>query len=381
MLDAELREAVGRAVGVPVREVGNVERVPVAYDAFLAGRSITRIRGMADTAGGRVAWTVIEKVTAGPDHASPYLYDNGLREYLAYESGLLDDLGPSIAAPLALHLDRPADGTLTLWLEDLDAGANRLAVTDVLAAARDLGRFAGHWIDRAPGDSWLFHGWLDRHSQPEAIEPARVRFRQVRGAPTIESRLGWQVDRAMQLIADQPMFRAVLEALPQTLCHHDAVGANVFRRCHGGSGQTVLIDWESVGPGPIGADLASLLFSSARRGDIPATAVPELLDGAIGAYAEGLRSAGRAVELDELRLGVDAAIGLRWVLARDVITALADGTPVRRGSAPGEGPEEALAQLIALTRVLLDSAAAVRHGATVTPPTAGTARERHRTPH
>jgi hypothetical protein len=48
---------------------------------------------------------------------------------------------------------------------------------------------------------------------------------------------------------------------------------------------------------------------------------------------------------------------LRWSLARDVITALADGSPVRRGSAPDESPEQALEELILLTHVLRDVAA------------------------
>jgi hypothetical protein len=53
-----------------------------------------------------------------------------------------------------------------------------------------------------------------------------------------------------------------------------------------------------------------------------------------------------------VRLGVDAAIALRWKLLADIAGALEDGTPVRRGSAPQETPAEAMKELLVLTEVL-----------------------------
>jgi hypothetical protein len=348
---------IGRAIGAPIGHLQMVRRDPLVYDAFHAGRSVVRVSGMAVTTDGSVAWSVIEKVTDGPDIASAYLYGNAIREFRAYASDLLADLAPAVAVPRAHGLEQAVDGRLTLWLEDLGAERPPWSPADIRSTARHLGRLAGRWIGRVPRHAWLFTGWIERHSQPQAIAPALARLRTLRLRTAVEARVGWTIDRAIELIEQQPSYRSVLERMPQTLCHHDAVAANLFRRRRHGVDETVLIDWESVGTGPIGADLASLLFSSPRRGDFAAAMVADLLPQAMDAYRIGMRDVGAAVDPGELSLAVHAAIALRWALARDVILALQDATPVRRGSAPDESPDEAMAQLISLTGVLFGSAA------------------------
>jgi aminoglycoside phosphotransferase (APT) family kinase protein len=212
-----------------------------------------------------------------------------------------------------------------------------------------------------PDHPWLFTGWIDRHGQPEAVAPARDRIRALRDRRTIENRLGRGLDEVEALIDDQPRVAAILRSLPQTLCHHDAVAANVFAGETGGKVDTVLIDWEMVGPGPAGADLTSLLFSSARRGDLPTRLAIETLPDAREAYVGGMEDAGGVTtDADALATAVDAAIALRWVLVRDIIVALADGTPVRRGSAPNETPGEAMDQLIGLSQLLFAAAERTR---------------------
>jgi hypothetical protein len=351
--------AVEHAIGEPVMDIGAVEREPIAYDAFMAGRAVARLRGRALTPTGRVAWSIIEKVTEGPKVSSPYLYDNGLRELRALESGLLDDLAPGLAAPLAHGLEERSDGRLTVWLEDLGGGSDRSA-SDILGAARCLGRLAGRWHGRVPHEPWLFTGWIDRHGQPEAVDRDLARLRSVRKPDELERRVSWSVDDAIALIELQPALRTVLEQLPQTLCHHDAVAANVFRR--EGQAETVLIDWEMVGPGPIGADLASLLFSSVRRGDVSAATMSELRPAALEAYAEGIRDVGREGDRALIGIGFHAAVALRWSLARDVALAIDEDRRIVRGSVPYEPPEKALSELVALTGVLFACAAWVREG-------------------
>ena len=114
----------------------------------------------------------------------------------------------------------------------------------------------------------------------------------------------------------------------------------------------MLIDWESVGPGAVGADLASLLFSSARRGDCSARLVARCFDAAVTAYADGIRQTGADIDLASVRLGVDAAITLRWKLLVDLAVALEQGTPIRRGSAPQEGSDAATDELVLLSGIL-----------------------------
>jgi Phosphotransferase enzyme family len=357
-----LAEAVSRAVGQPVVSIHDVGREPLAYDPFLAGRAVARLRGVAVTARGRVEWSMVEKSTEGPAVASEYLRDNALRELRAYESGLLDDLASTVAAPHAYSVAHGPEGALTLWLEDLSATAAGVNGAELPNVAFDLGQLAGRWVDRAPDHPWLFRGWLDRHGQPEAVKPALERLRALRSREDIERRVGWTIDQAIALIAQQGVYRSVLGDLPETLCHHDAVAANVFRRAGGQEPQTLLIDWESVGPGPVGADLASLLFSSVRRGDISAATFRSVAKAALAAYTRGLHDAGARLERTQVRLGVHAAIALRWTLARDVVLAIADRAPVFRGSAPGESSSKSLAELIALSRQLFGSARIVASG-------------------
>ncbi|WP_210480772.1 phosphotransferase [Naasia sp. SYSU D00948] len=355
---AALRAAVGAALSREVRDLAEVRREPLEYDAFLAHREVRRISGVAIADGERIPWSMIEKTTEGPHLAVPYLTDNGGREYAAYASGLLKDLAPSVRAPRAHRAFVEKDGRIVLWLEEIHhEGARPLDRESILAAARDLGGLAGRWIGRDLVQPWLFSGWIDRHGQPEAV--ARSRALLARRHPAVLDRLGEdRVDGAERLIRAQPQVRDILEALPRTLCHHDAVGANVFRS----RGGTVLIDWESVGPGPVGADLASLLFASVRRGDASIAVVAPLLDEAFEAYAEGLRVEAPSVEIGDVRRGLDAAIALRWKLAADVAEGLERGGAPRRGSLADEPPEEALDELIALVDVLLEGADRVLRG-------------------
>lgn len=243
------------------------------------------------------------------------------------------------------------DGGITLWLEDVrDAGPRALDADTIVVAAHDLGEFAGRWLRCPPTDLWLFTGWIERHSQPEAMATGLAELCSV--DPAVLPGWGSRLAEAQRLVRAQPRLRQLLDSMPQTVCHHDAVGANLFRVAD----RTVLIDWESVGPGAVGADLASLLFSSARRGDASATVVAATVDAAFDAYVEGLRTSTEVVDVALVRRAVDAAIALRWKLAFDVAAALRQGRSMRRGSAPTESPQQAAAELSVLVQVLLDAA-------------------------
>jgi hypothetical protein len=355
----DLESAVARILDdSDLADVVELERETLDYDAFLAGRTLVRVRGTARLGAGTVPWSFIEKCTEGPSLAPAYLYDNARREFSAYRSGLLDDLAPGITAPALLAADEGADGRLTLWIEDLSGGPRApLSREEVLLAAQHLGRLSGRWLERVPAHEWLFGGWIDRHSQPQAIPDGLATVIAAQAHPEIEARLGGRLGEAADLIAAQDEYADALRRLPKTLCHHDAVAANVFARDASGEHETVLIDWESVGPGPVGADLASLLFASPRRGDFSARGIKSLIGDALAAYSDGLAEAGASVEPEQVRLGLCASIALRWALVRDLIGVLHGTNGARRGSAPHETPSQALAELLMLVPVLLDSAA------------------------
>ncbi|BDZ44837.1 phosphotransferase family protein [Naasia aerilata] len=346
-----LSAAVARAVSRASVVLEDVRQDALDYDAFLAHRAVTRIHGVALADGDRIPWSMIEKTTEGPHLAIPYLTDNGDREYAAYASGLLEDLAPAVRAPRLYGSAVEDDGRTVLWLEEIHHDGTRpLDADTILEAAHDLGGLAGRWIGRPLDEPWMFDGWIDRHSQPEAAERGLATVR--RRNPAVVAHLGDRLAAAERLILAQPDVRGVLEALPHTLCHHDAVGANVFRS----DGRTVLIDWESVGPGPVGADLASLLFSSVRRGDASAFVVAPLLEEAVDAYAAGLHEEQPRADIADVRRGLDASAALRWKLAVDVADGLERGDVPRRGSLPEETGEEAAEELLVLIDLQLAAA-------------------------
>lgn len=353
-LENALRDAVAVALGRDVTALTDVRREPLEYDAFFAHRAVNRVRGSAIVHGGAVGWTLVEKRTEGPNLAAPYLLDNGRREFDAYASGLLDDVAPGIRAPRLYGTLLEPDGAITLWLEEVHhQGERPLTAQALLAAARDLGGMSGRWLGRALDEPWHFAGWIDRHGQPEAVAEGLATLR--RAHPGAVARLGNRLADIEHLVLRQSRVREILESLPQTLCHHDAVGANVFSTDAG----TVLIDWESVGPGPVGADLDSLMFSSVRRGDASVGVVTPLLEDAVREYAEGFRAAGGDIALEDMRRGFDAAIALRWKLAVDVVAGLERGEAPRRGSLPDEAPADAMDELDLLVDVLLESTSRV----------------------
>ena len=348
---ASLRLAVSAALGCKVEGLEDVHSEPLDYDAFLAHRAVRRVRGHARVDGARLPWALIEKTTEGPALADPYLLDNGARNSRAYSTGILDSLAPRVRPPRLYGSHAGEDGRLVLWLEEVTHdGARPLDAASLLAAARDLGAMAGGWHRRVPAEPWLFTGWIDRHCQPEAV-PAGIAALGTDSREVV-AQLGGRLAAGRDLIAAQPRVREILESLPQTLCHHDAVGANLFVS----SGTTVLIDWESVGPGPVGADLASLLFSSVRRGDAMASVVASVLERAVSEYTESVREQDSSISRSDIRLGFDAAIALRWKLIADVAASIERGGPVRRGSRPNEPARESLGELVALADLLLDAA-------------------------
>jgi hypothetical protein len=353
--ERDLTDAVASAVGERVVGIRDFRADVIGYDAFLAGRTVRRIGGTARTERGAGPWTLIEKRTDGHPVSSADLLENARREMAAYRSGVLDDLAPRLRAP-RLHGTRELDGGgVTLWLEDLGTVDRRpRTATEVAAVARSLGALAGSWIGRPPAHAWAFRGWIDRHMQVPAIGDGLAILERAKRHDAAAALLGRRLDEAIELVRRQDEVRSVLDGLPVTLCHHDAVASNVTWDPE--TATAVLIDWESVGPGPVGADLASLLFSSPRRGDFPATVTASLVPSALDAYRDGMAEAGAAVDGATVRRGVDAAIALRWTLVRDVAESIIEGRRIVRGSAPAEAAEDALADLLVLVDVLLAAA-------------------------
>jgi len=119
----------------------------------------------------------------------------------------------------------------------------------------------------------------------------------------------------------------------------------------------VAIDWESLGPGPAGAEIATLVFRSARQVRLPGADLSEVDASVFDAYLAGLRDAGADVPAPVARLGYAAAVSLRWSLPVALLRALADPAARARTERGWGRPWDAIVEAwVPLTAFLLDRA-------------------------
>ena len=357
---ATVERVVRTALDEPQARLLDFRRVDIEYDAYLPGRRVSRFVGTAAVGGVVRPFSVVRKWTDSLAATPAAPWERGRREALAYRSGLL-------TAPSALRAPRPMlievhdSGPVDLWLEDVpDPEPGRWSMSAFEAAARALGSFNAGWLDRAlPPFDWLVVDWARRQSEPLDVPAAHARISADAASPRARALLGADSGgRARRMLDDQPGLIRLLEGLPQVLCHHDAARSNlVVRPGLDGSTEIVALDWESAGPGPLGADVATLVSGSVRKGDAAAELLDELDRVVFTGYLEGLRSAGWTGDPDAIRLGYAGSLALRSWFVRDTLRNLAD--PAARpslGRAAGTEPTAVLAAFARIARFLLDRA-------------------------
>jgi len=288
------------------------------------------------------------------------------REALAYRPGLLADIPGRLSAARALAVTEDADGTTWLWLEDV---VDRFDGTWPLAqygqAARHLGQFNGAYLDGRPLPTflWLAPHWADHQGEPAQIPKALSEIDALTSDDHVRRAFSVPIiDLASRLLHDQPTFIGILTRLPQTLCHHDASQANLLtRRRADGRIETVAVDWESIGHGTVGAEIATLVFGTMRRGTFPAERAADLDRSVFAGYLQGLRDAGWQGDSDLVRLGYTAAVALRWSLLGWTLRALTSDEARSRIACTLKEPEErAVERFILLSLFLLDRAEEAR---------------------
>lgn len=234
------------------------------------------------------------------------------RERHMYTSGLLAPRHPdSVVAPRCLGAGTTAEGVSWCWLEHVtDVLGPEWPLVQYPAAARHFGVFNGShlrqrrlracpWLNRRCTRQWVANaGGAVARLQAGASSPTLRRVYPPR-ARAIISRL-WSRRAALL---------GVLEAVPQTLCHHDAFRRNLFAsRGTSGRGQTIAVDWASSGVGAIGEDLAPFIV------DVPHDRAKEIDAYLFQAYLDGLRMGGWTGGHDVPRFGYAAAASLRYLL-------------------------------------------------------------------
>ncbi|PYE49936.1 hypothetical protein [Deinococcus yavapaiensis] len=274
---------------------------------------LRRLRGTALGKGGLVAWSLIVK-TARPAEPSDQSWR---REVEAYTSGLLRTL-PEVRPARLLHVTRSAPDRIALWLEDVpDETPEVWPLKRHVVTARHLGQFnAAHEVDVVP--VWAWRDWLD------GLHP--------RLAPADDERV-WSAPIVREAFEDAPLealervreshdrWRVLLDALPVTLVHLDAGRFNVRAESET---RSVLLDWQALGVGPLGADLAMTHFLNVCRFYADPFRVSDLDVEAFEAYWNAVERPGSSWEA--VRFAYSSVIAARTALVvRLLLPRLAAG--------------------------------------------------------
>ncbi len=312
-----LEGVVRAALGEPGATLGAWDAVPLreGANAFNAARPLFLLRGVARVGAAERPWHVVLKgfapVAALDDPAG---IDYWKREWLLYDSGLLDALPAGLRAPRCYRRDDVAGGAAWLWLEHVREDGERLWPPARWAlAARHLGQFngaypAGRPLPRAP---WLggrrLRAWLERHRplvERIAAAPDNPAIRRWWPRPT--------VDAILRLWRERDAFCAALEGLPQAFGHGDAIRRNLLiRRGADGSEELVGIDWEHAGCYAAGEEVGQTLSVASAFYDVDPADLPALDEALFANYLAGLRDAGWRGDPRRVRFAYAAHAALR----------------------------------------------------------------------
>lgn len=321
----------------PVRAaLGNESAQPISWSCSTIARgagggmtesAVYRLHGRARIAGRNERWRAILKVlrNRGDKLASD---EDWKREAAVYRSVLFDELPEGLAAPRCLGLEELPDGSFWLWLEDVADEISEWPLQRYGLAARHLGVFGGLFLSRQaiPNWSWLSRDFIRRDLAHVIAKQGRLRDSME--LPIMRQFFpGNSRSSVFDVLADRETFLAALERLPSTVCHFDAFRRNMMTRRTQGRDETVLIDWASIGVGPIGAELASLVWVSLASMEVTASEAAKLSRTVYAAFLAGLRDAGWGGDERLVRLGYTASIALRRLgTYGHAFTAIVDGS-------------------------------------------------------
>ncbi|RQW85191.1 phosphotransferase [Micromonospora globispora] len=215
------------------------------------------------------------------------------REAEAYASGLAGtawaDAG--LAAPEVLRIDERPDGTVALWLAEMDGRPGTAGTVDDFAeVARRLGAAHADWLAEGGTRSadrydWLARNWLrDYTSSRPVSEP--VPWDHPVAVAAWPAPLRKDLRRLWE---ERHGVLAATDRLPRTLCHHDVWPTNLLFTADG----PVLLDWSFVGAGPIGEDAANLVLDTFFDGLVDVALLPDMVEAVLDGYLAGL---GKAVD-------------------------------------------------------------------------------------
>jgi len=198
-----------------------------------------------------------------------------------------------------------------LWLADVDGAFDGTwPLAQFERTARHLGQFNGAFAGEVPDREWIRPYGFDHGS----AAPVVAALDELPDHPGLERGLPPAVrDPLRRVWAERDRLRDLQASLPRTFCHFDPTPGNLFA-CQTDDGwETVAIDWEFCGEGPLGADAALLVAASPVAGHTDVDRLPELDDRVFDAYLDGLRDTGWNGDADLVRAGYATVTLTHWL--------------------------------------------------------------------
>ncbi len=285
-------------------------------------RGIYRFEGRGEDRDSILSWSFILKIARlseeAPDGWGADLHHFGYwkREALVYQSGFLESLPGDLSAPRCYGVEEQSDGSVWLWLEDIhDPVVACWSLSRYGQAARHFGQWQGAYSAGRPLPlyPWLRGGWLrswvdhfdmvmNYAQRPHAWEHPLVRR-------TFQVPLA---DYLLRLWTERHAWIDLLDRLPQTICHFDVWRPNLFAcRDEAGQEQTVAIDWQSIGIGPIG-EVGNLLVTALMNREVKPEDARTLDSLVWEGYLQGLQEAEWKGDVRAVRFCYTAYPVLRW---------------------------------------------------------------------
>jgi hypothetical protein len=293
----DLARAVGHAVG---------EFVVTPIDPDLRLHSVT---------GGvyRVDWDeaslVVKVVRNGHDEDPGALWVSGAtadhrnywkREWLAFDSGLLDSLPGQLRAPATLLTTEPAPDEAWIWMEDVEGRPGATwPLGDYASVAFDIGTTQGAYAagtEPLPTHEWLSRDWLRGWVEALARHVDVVEADAVWRREPLRS-LDFLRDRFRTLWARREELLAIVEGAPQTVVHCDLWPHNLIAA---DDGTTVAIDWSQVGIGAVGHDLDQLTLDPVWMQVLPDGDIEAVEQQVLPSYLAGLQLSGLDLTHEQL---------------------------------------------------------------------------------
>lgn len=257
------------------------------------------------------------------------------REALVYRSGILEQLPPFIKAPKCYAVDENADGTVWIWLEDLDIEPLRgdWNFKQMNTIAYLLGKFNGSYIEHTDLKNHLF---LCRSWQRSWVKVCSTY-----AGPIQEQKVQWERyfndntaiwEQYCRNRARVSSLLDALEDLPRVFAHQDVHWDNIFLDRRNGCDSLIAMDWQFASVSGVGEELGRIFGYALLKKKIPIDKAEEYKEELFLHYLQGLINVGWSGDAKLARFGFTASSAFRFIMVFDKLLRNFESSPVEQSN-------------------------------------------------